>query len=296
MMKRFTKAIRLFGFALPVAVLVGCSPRTASPGTKTAKLVYPNWAEGVAYTHLAKAVLEDKMSYTVELTAADVALGYTAVAQGSHDAFMECWPSLQVDYLQRYGDRLVTLGTVYEGAQVGLAVPAYVTIDRLSQLDDYAPRFGNHITGIDAGAGIMKKIEDELIPRYGLTHITLMASSGPAMTAALADAIAKKKWIVVIAWKPHWMFGRWNLKFLKQDEDKKIWESSSDIEIIGRVDLQKDKPELARFLQNYHFTDAQLADLMVKVHDADDDIMTVVRRWMDRHEDLVDSWIPATDS
>jgi glycine betaine/proline transport system substrate-binding protein len=184
---------------------------------------------------------------------------------------------------------------VYEGAQVGLAVPAYVTIDRLSQLDACAQRFGNHITGIDAGAGMMKKIEDELIPRYGLTRITLMASSGPAMTAALADAIAQKEWIVVTAWKPHWMFGRRDLKFLKQDEDKKIWEPG-DIEIIGRADLQKDKPELARFLQNFHFTDAQLADLMVKVNDADEDIMTVVRRWMDRHGDLVDSWIPAADS
>lgn len=274
---------------LTALLFTGCGPKADSQ--KQANLVYVNWAEGVAYTHLAEAVLRDKMGYEVNLTAADVAPGYTAVAQGSHDAFMECWRGLHQDYLDRYSEDLVSLGNVYEGTQTGLAVPAYVTIDNISELNANADKFGGKITGIDAGAGMMKKTEDELIPLYGLDKIKLMASSGPAMTAALADAVKNKEWIVVTAWKPHWLFGRWDMKFLKQDPDKTIWKTG-DIEIIGRTDLETDKPELARFLKNMYLTDAELADLMVKVNESDEDVSVVAQQWMQENEDVISDWIP----
>jgi len=280
--------------AVLATVLTGCGSNSSADQSKTAKLVYVNWAEGVAYSHLAQVVLEDQMGFEVELTAADVAPGYTAVAQGSHDAFMECWRDLHQDYLDRYSDDLVSLGKVYEGTLVGLAVPAYVTIDRIAELQEHADQFKGKITGIDAGAGMMDKIENEMIPQYGLSKIELMASSGPAMTAALADAIKHKEWIVVTAWKPHWMFGRWDLKFLKQDDDKVMWESG-DIEIIGRSDLEEDKPELVQFLKNFFLTDSELSDLMVKVKDSNEDILDVARQWATDHPDVVAKWIPVAE-
>jgi glycine betaine/proline transport system substrate-binding protein len=273
-----------------IGLLSGCGPQ--GDAQKTAKLVYPNWAESVAYTHLAEAVLEEKMGYDVQLTAADVAPAYISVAQGSQDAYMECWRSLHADYLERYQGDIKSLGNVYEGTEIGLAVPAYVTIDTLAELQEHAAKFGGKITGIDAGAGMMQKIENELIPAYGLKDIKLMASSGPAMTAALADAIKHKEWIVVPAWKPHWMFGRWDLKFLKEDADKPLWDSD-DIELIGRADLEEDKPELAQFLKNMYLTDAELSDLMVKVNDSEEDITVVARNWMLDHESVVSKWIPS---
>lgn len=258
--------------------------------TKTANLTYVNWAEGVAYTHLAKVVLEDKMGYDVEITSADVGPAYTAVAQGSHDAYMECWRELHQDYLDTYEGKLVSLGNVYEGTETGLAVPTYVTINTLSELKGNEDKFGGKITGIDAGAGMMKKTENDLIPMYDL-DIELLASSGPAMTAALKDAVDNKEWIVVTAWKPHWMFGRWDLKFLEQDPDKEIW-AKGNIEIIGRADLEADKPELAQFLRNMFFTDPQLSDLMLKIEESDEDVEDVARQWMLDNEDVVAAWIP----
>jgi glycine betaine/proline transport system substrate-binding protein len=286
-----TPWIATVGLVLGAAMLTGCGSKPAESQAKTANLVYPNWAEGVAYTHLAKVVLEDKMGYDVEITAADVAPGYAGVAQGGKDAFMECWRSLHKDYLDRYADKLISLGNVYEGTETGLAVPAYVTIDKLSELEANADKFDGKITGIDAGAGMMKVTENELIPAYGLNSIKLLASSGPAMTAALKKAIENKEWIVVTAWKPHWMFGKWDLKFLQQDDDKVMWEKG-DIEIIARADLPKDKPELAQFLRNMYLTDPQLSDLMMKVNESDEDILVVVRQWMNDNEEVVKAWLP----
>lgn len=262
----------------------------AAAEEKVANLVYVNWAEGVAYTHLAAAVLEEKLGYQVNLTMADVGPGYMSVANGDQDAFMESWPNIQSDYIEEVGDRLVDLGHVYKGTSLGLVVPAYVTIDRISELNANADKFNGVITGIDSGAGMMRQVADTIIPEYNL-NLKLVPSSGPAMTAALASAVEKKEWIVVTGWRPHWKFGRWDLKILEQDPDKTIWEVGN-IHIQGRLNIEKDKPTLAKFLRNMYLTDPQLSDLMLKVEESEYGVEEVAREWMIEHPDVIDAWIP----
>jgi glycine betaine/proline transport system substrate-binding protein len=291
-MKHVTKLIALVLILLVSSTaLFAQGQKDSAVEAKEAKLVYVNWAEGVAYTHLAKVVLEEKLGYDVTITAADVAPAYTSIAQGDQDAFMETWlPVLHKDYVERFKDDIIDLGHVYEGTQSGLVVPSYVTIDKISQLNSQKDKFGGRITGIDAGAGVMMTTEEKVIPMYNL-DLELLASSGPAMTAALQDAIANKEWIVVTGWNPHWMFGRWDLKFLQQDEDKKVW-GKGNIHIKGRKNLEQDKPELAQFLRNMSFTSAQLGDLMLAVEESDKNILETARDWMNANDDLIESWLP----
>lgn len=275
-------------FVLAIVLFTGC---TQQQGEKTADLVYVNWAEGIAYTNLAKVVLEDKMGYEVEITSADVGPAYTAIAQGDADAFMETWlPVLHKNYYNQFKDDIVDLGTVYEGTQSGLVVPEYVTIDNISELNDHVDKFDGEITGIDAGAGIMQTTDSLINDVYNLDY-DLITSSGPAMTSALQRAIEDEEWIVVTGWKPHWKFGRWDLKFLEQDEEV-LWETGN-IHIMGRQDLAMDKPELANFLSNMHLTGAELADLMVTINESDEDKEEVARQWMQENEDVIEDWIPA---
>jgi len=291
-MKTFYRTIAVISTITMVATLSALLISCAGQGTngKTADLVYVNWAEGVAYTHLAKVVLEDKMDYTVTITAADVGPAYTSVAQGDKDAYMESWlPVLHADYVEKYKDDIVDLGTIYEGTQSGLVVPNYVSIDSISQLNDSKKKFDRKIIGIDAGAGVMKTVE-KLIEAYNL-DFKLISSSGPAMTAALKKAIDDEEWIVVTGWRPHWKFGRWDLKFLAQDADKVMWKKGS-IHIFGRKNIKTDKPELAQFLKNLKLTDAQLADLMLKVENASDNVETVARQWMNDNTAVIEAWIP----
>ena len=286
---KLIKAVSLFVIAAVIAA--GCEP--ADDTQKTADLVYVNWAEGIAYTNLAKNILEEKMGYEVDITSADVGPAYTAIANGDRDAFMETWlPVLHRNYVERFEDDIIDLGHVYQGTQSGLVVPEYVEIDYISELNDHVDRFNGEITGIDAGAGVMQTTE-EVIEEYGL-EFDLITSSGPAMTAALSRAISNEEWIVVTGWNPHWKFGSWNLKFLQQDEDKMMWETGN-IHMMGRKDLEEDKPELAQFLRNMFFTEDQLADLMVAVEESDRPVAEVTRDWMYENEDLVDSWIPEED-
>ena len=286
-------ATKLLVLILTVGVMAGCSGE--SEEKKEANLVYVNWAEGIAYTNLAKAVLEDEMDYEVEITSAGAGPAYAAVANGDQDAFMETWlPVLHKDYYEKYKGDIIDLGKVYEGTQSGLVVPQYVTIDKISELNDHADKFDGDITGIDAGAGVMKTTKD-VIEKYNL-NLDLVSSSGPAMTSALQKAYNDEEWIVVTGWKPHWMFGRFDLKFLEQDPDIKMWEKG-DIHIMGRKNLKEEKPELAKFLSNMKLSDSELADLMLQINKNDDkDKETVAREWMKNNESVIESWIPESGS
>lgn len=285
-LNKFLKVLALITIAAFVAA--GC--QSTSETQKSADLVYVNWAEGIAYTNLAKNVLEEKMGYDVTITSADVGPAYASISNGDQDAFMETWlPVLHSNYIERFEDDIVDLGYVYEGTQSGLVVPAYVEVDSISNLNDYTEQFNGEITGIDAGAGVMQTTQD-VIEEYDLNY-DLITSSGPAMTAALSSAIENEEYIVVTGWNPHWKFGRWDLKFLKQDDDKMMWETGN-IHIMGRQNLEEDKPELAQFLSNMHFTEEQLGGLMLAVQESDQDVSQVTMEWMNEHEELINSWIP----
>jgi glycine betaine/proline transport system substrate-binding protein len=293
-MKHITKliALVLILFVSSTALFAQGQQAAGDAGEpKVANLVYVNWEEGVAYTHLAKAVLEDMMDYEVNITAAEAGIGYTSIAQGDQDAFMETWlPVLHKDYVERYKEDIVDLGYVFEGTRSGLVVPTYVTIDKISELNAHVDKFDGQITGIDAGAGVMQTTENQVIPMYDL-DLELLASSGPAMVAALKDAYQNEEWIVVTGWTPHSMFGMFDLKFLEQDADKQVW-GKGNIHIFGRKNIEQDKPTLAQFLKNMYLESGELADLMVYIAESDDDEMTAAREWMNQNEDVVADWVP----
>lgn len=283
-------ALLILSFAL--AACGGQEQSEEDGEDKTARLVYVNWAEGVAYTNLAKNVLEEKMGYEVEITVADVGPAYASIGQGDYDAFMETWlPVLHADYYDRFGDDIVDLGYVYENTKSGLVVPAYLEdINTISDLGENADMFNGDITGIDAGAGIMSSTE-QVIEAYGL-DMNLISSSGPAMTSALSRAYQREEPIVVTGWDPHWMFGRFDLKFLEQDGEQ-IW-GAGNIHIMGRMNLEEEKPELAQFLRNMMFSTEELAGLMLHVNESDKSEIESTREWMMENEELVESWIPAS--
>lgn len=53
-------------------------------------IAYPNWAEGIAVTHLAREILVEE-GYQVELLNADIAPIFTSLARGKTDVFLDSW-------------------------------------------------------------------------------------------------------------------------------------------------------------------------------------------------------------
>ena len=287
-------------FVLETSVRIEPQKNTQLMGLYAAKAGYFTQCEAQGFRRITWFTdRPDVMSrYTVTITAADVAPAYAAVAQGDKDAFMETWlPVLHKDYIARYKNDVIDLGHVFEGTESGLVVPRYMVeagVRTISDLlkDEAKQRLRQTITGIDAGAGVMVTTENEVMPAYGLTDAgyTLLPSSGPAMMAALKQAMAKKEWIVVTGWKPHSMFGYWDLAFLEQDKDK-VW-GVGNIHIMGRKNLREDKPELAKFLEKMQLNNSELGSLMVAINESKKDTLDAARDWMKENEAVVAKWLP----
>lgn len=250
------------------------------------RIGYVSWAEGIAMTHLVTVLLEDRFDFEVELTLADPAPIFTSLANGEIDVFLDAWlPKTHGSHMAEYGDQLVDLGPNYEGARIGLVVPAYVDLETIPELRDEAARFDGAITGIDPGAGIMEATR-RAIEVYDL-DTTLLPSSGAAMTASLRDAIQAERAIVVTGWQPHWMFARWDLKFLEDPET--VYGTVESIHTLARRGLARDRPELVNFLQSFSLTNDQIGSLMYQMRQTTSQ-RDAASAWIRNHAGLVDSW------
>ncbi|MBS3755332.1 MAG: glycine betaine ABC transporter substrate-binding protein [Desulfobacterales bacterium] len=261
----------------------------ATADKKTCKIAYAQWSCASAASHVVKAVLEEKMGYDCELTPVGAAALWQATASGSVDGFVCAWlPSLHQHYYAKVEDNVIDLGPNLAGTKVGLVVPNYVSVDSIAGLDAHAEKFDNKITGIDPGAGIMT-LTEEAMEIYDMAGMKLVGGSGAIMTDVLSDKIKNKEWVVVTGWTPHWKFARWDLKYLKDPEN--VYGGAEYIHTVVRTGLRKDKPDLYRFLDNFHWEARDLNQVMNMIQESDAPYKSAVE-WVQQHPDKVQRWLP----
>ena len=276
--------------ALCASFLVTPVAQAASP-EKTVRLAYVEWDCATATTNLAKTALESK-GFQVEILSVSAAAMWMGLATGDIDGMLTAWlPVTHGDYLKKSQGKVVDLGPLVTGARLGLAVPSYVTVNSITELDAQAKKFSKRIVGIDPGAGIMR-LAEQAIKDYALKSFYLEEGSGATMAAALQDAIGRKEWIVVTGWSPHWMFGRFELKYL--DDPKGAFGKEEAIHAFARKNLKQDKPELYAFLDAFHYENiAQLQQLMEWNSAPKANLEKNSQRFMSEYPTLVESWFAA---
>ena len=283
---------RLFIMVLAIMVLWAWPTQAAagSKQNKTLKIVYVEWDCATASSNLAKAVLEDKLGYKVELLPVTQPILWTSIATGDADAMVTAWlPDTHAAMYSKVKNQVEMLGKLTDGARLGLAVPDYVTLRSIDELDVNADRFNGRIVGIDPGSGLMR-LAGKALKDYEITQLQLVPGSGASMAASLAEAIRKQEWIVVTAWSPHWMFNRWSMHYL--DDPLGSLGKEESIFKAGRIDLKKDHPEAWAFLSKFRFEDAsQLQRLMDWNQQKGSDPVQNARRFMKENPRLVESWL-----
>jgi glycine betaine/proline transport system substrate-binding protein len=278
---------------LSVSLLLALGLMLAPAGQAAAadnriELAYVEWDCATATTYLVKALLE-KAGFEVEATPVAAAAMWQALGTGDADAIVCAWlPTTHGHYLEKVKGKVMDMGPNLTGTRIGLVVPKYVTIDSIAELNANADKFKGRIIGIDPGAGIMSKTE-KAIKDYGLDKMELIEGSGATMTAALADAIKNKEWVVVTGWTPHWKFGRWELKYLK--DPKGVFGGDEYINTIGRAGLDKDQPKAYAILDAFEWTPAELEGLMAENQKEGADPYKNAKAWLDAHPDKVKAWL-----
>ncbi|MEA1961878.1 MAG: glycine betaine ABC transporter substrate-binding protein [Bacillota bacterium] len=294
-MLRSKKIMVLVSMLLVLSLgLIGCGGNQAAEeqddaAKGTVKIVYVEWACATASSHVMADILENKMGYDVELTAVSLPLMYKALANKDADAMTTLWlPNTNADQMEKVKGQVEDLGPNCEGAQLGLVVPNYVTINSIEELNENKDKFNAEIIGIDPGSAIMN-ITERVVKDYNLEY-ELMEGSDAMMAAALKNAIDKKEWAVVTGWAPHWMFARWDLKML--EDPKNILGEEEHINTLVRLGLKDDMPEVYELFDNFQWTLKDIGSAMLLDLQDDMNSKEAAHKWVQENEELVNSWLP----
>ena len=270
---------------MAVVVISGCS----STDKTSVKLAYVAWDSEIASTNVVKEVLESKLGVSVEMLQVDAGPMWAGVADGSADAMVAAWlPGTHAAYLEKYGKDMEDAGVNLDGTKIGLAVPAYMDINSIEDLNnaEVAASLDNRIIGIEPGAGIMTATESA-IEAYGLSGYTLLESSSAAMAQELQKAFDNNEPIVVTGWTPHWMFANMDLKYLEDPQN--VYGGAEQIHTMVRTGLKDDMPDVYTFLSQFKWTPEDMAGVMVKIQGGQSP-EEAAKNWVDSNEDKVNVW------
>jgi glycine betaine/proline transport system substrate-binding protein len=306
MVKRLLVLVVALAVAAFVAGCGGGGGGSAESGNKTLTLGNIGWTENVAVANLTKVVLEEDLGYQeVELKTLDVGLLFEGVAGGDLHAFQDVWMPNHEQLIAEVENDVEHLEPWYEGQTTfGLAVPSYM--EGVNSIADLNESGAERIIGIEPGAVISQKIEENVIPDYNLT-LEHEPSSTAAMLAEVERLYKDKEPFVFPPWCPHPMCGKvsgaqgardlpgqFDFRYL---EDPKNSQGNLDrpakISAIVNEDLEGDDPVAYTFIKELRLSEEELISLENEIAKAGDDPIKGSKAWLEDNRDVVQ---PAIDA
>lgn len=260
------------------------------------KIGWAAWSDAEFVTKLAAKLIKDELGQEVELVQTDIAPLYQGVARGDLDAMMMAWlPETHADYFARVKDKVTTLGTVYDGAKLGWVVPKYIPEDAIASIEDLKKadvkeKLKGRVEGIDPGAGLTR-LSEQAVKDYGLDNYKLQISSEAGMLTTVDRAIRKEDWFVATSWSPHWMFGKYELRYI--DDPKGALGKAEHVDALARKDFEKDNPDVAGFLSRMKLPIGDLEAAMFAAQETTYE--QAVTKYIADHPDQIKTWLARED-
>ena len=277
-MKKIWKAVCAVALMGMVMLPVHAEEKTITMGTLT-------WEDLTPITGITKKVLEDS-GYTVKVIEfSEWGIAYAALTKGDIQVLASQTDYAANDYWNKNKNRLEKLSPVSYGLYQAIAVPKYVDIDSIEQLNDNAEKFGNKIIGIEPGSGLMNDAS-KAVKDYGI-KLQLLEGSTAAMTAALKSAVDRKEWVAVTVWEPSWMAQKFDLKFLK--DPKGVFPPPQGYYWIGHKDFSKENPRAREVMASVYVPISDITAINGEVKDGKT-MEQAIQGWTAGHAELLKRW------
>jgi glycine betaine/proline transport system substrate-binding protein len=286
------RLVAILGLVLGSLALTGCGGLGQGKGLLLANI---GWDENVAVSNLTKVLLEDELGYeTVEIRTQDnLDATYRDVASGEVDAFQDVWLPNQEALLDQVAVDVVHLDPWFLGkTKQGMAVPAYMEVKSIPQLNGTDAKF---ILGIEPTSVMLQEVGQEVIPAYGLKQ-ELVTAPTAGMLAEVERLYSFKEQFVFLAWSPHWMNQRFEIRYLKDPKDAMgPTNDPAECSTIVREGLRERDPVAYAFMESLELTEEQINDLETVIN-KEDDPLSGARRWASENGEVVQPWIEAASN
>src|SRR5215813_7687996 len=254
---------KLLGAALGALVMLGMATAPGHAEDKTIRMGTMSWEDLTPITGITKKVLEDA-GYKVEVTSfSEWGIAYAALAKGDTQVMVSQIDYVAQEYWSKNKSRLEKISPVSHGLYQAIAVPKYVTIDTIEQLNEAAAKFGNKIIGIEPGSGLMRDTT-KAVADYGL-KLQLVEGSTAAMTAALKSDI---KWL---------------------QDPKGVFPPAQSYYWIGQKGFAEKYPHAREVMAGVYVPLADITVINAAVKDGKS-MDDAIADWIKSHADLIKRW------
>jgi glycine betaine/proline transport system substrate-binding protein len=269
--------------------LAGCG---ALGQGKVLTLANIGWDENVAVSNLTKVILEEDLGYErVEIDTSDkLGATYSGVASGDLDAFQDVWLPNQKALLDGVAGDVEHLDPWFLGeTKQGMAVPAYMDVRSIDQLNSTDAQL---IYGIEPSSVMMDKVSGQVIPAYGLKQ-QLVEGPTAGMLYAVERLYATREDFVFLAWSPHWMNQRYDIRYLEDPKDAMgPTNDPAKCSTIVREDLRRDDPEAYALMDALEITEGQIEGVESAINE-EGSPLAGARQWVSENREVVRPWIEA---
>jgi glycine betaine/proline transport system substrate-binding protein len=283
------RSAAILALVLGVLALTGCGGLGQDKGLLLANI---GWDENVAVSSLTKVLLEDELGYErVDIdTDENLDSTYRRVASGELDAFQDVWLPNQEALLDGVTGDVEHLDPWFLGeTKQGMAVPAYMDVRSIDQLNGTNAKF---IFGIEPSSVMMHEVGKEVIPTYGLKQ-QLVEAPTAGMLDQVGRLYATREPFVFLAWSPHWMNQRYDIRYLEDPKDAMgPTNDPAKCSTIVRGDLRQEDPVAYAFMDALELTEEQIDGLEFAINKEDNPVAGA-RRWVSENREVVRPWIEA---
>jgi glycine betaine/proline transport system substrate-binding protein len=276
-------------------------PRS-DPACETVRLADIGWTDVTATTALVSELLRE-LGYRPVTTVLSVPVTFASMQHRDIDVFLGNWMPAQAANRRPFvedGSIEVIRANLTE-AKYTLAVPAYTYQAGLKSFADIA-RFGPAlkflIYGIEPGNDgnrlILKMLQQNA---FGLGGFRLIESSEQAMLAQVERAFHAHAPIVLLAWDPHPMNLRFDLRYLSGGDA--IFGPDfgrATVYTVARAGYTKLCPNLGRLLNNLSFTATGESEVMAAMLERHEQPESAAAEWLQKHPAVRAAWLAGVDT
>ncbi len=299
-MRSFPVFIRFFALTLGALAAAWSTAVAAGPDPQSCRVVRfsdVGWTDVTATTSLATEVLR-LLGYEPSITVLSVPVTFASLHNRDIDVFLGNWQPMQTADREKYmqDGSVVEIGTNLVGAKYTLAVSADGYAAGLHDFADiarFAPQLKNEIYGIEPGNDgnrlVLKMIKDGL---FGLGAFQLVESSEQGMLAQVERAVRAHEPIVFLAWEPHPMNVRFDLRYLTGGDAVFGPDfGGATIYTLVRKGYTEECPNVGRLLRNLKFTLRQEDEVMGAILDGHEAPAAAALAWLKAHPEAAKDWL-----
>jgi glycine betaine/proline transport system substrate-binding protein len=283
--------------AIPLCARAAATNTVEPPSCQTVRFSDVGWTDVTATTALATQLLRS-IGYSPTTTVLSVPVTFASLQNKDLDVFLGNWmPSQEGDARRFLTDgSVVAIGANLTGAKYTLAVPAYTYAAGLKDFKDiqnFAPQLNGSLYGIEPGNDgnrlILGMLKQNL---FGLGDFKLVESSEQGMLAQVERAVRAKQPVVFLAWDPHPMNMRFDLKYLTGgDEVFGPNFGGATIYTVTRKGYSAECPNVGRLLANLKFTLRGESEMMAAILDRHEAPDIAATEWLKANPTATQAWL-----